>query len=104
MWWLAGVSAFSVCRFLITRSLLLRSPHRISASTALASLVGLASSVVCRGRPLPIVLCDIDSAPHASYLVFILLGMATGSITQSLCYKWAGIAFAIPVFSARSTG
>lgn len=104
VWWLAGVSAFSVCRFLITRSLLLRSPHRISASTALASLVGLAFLSGLSWAPVPIVLCDIDSAPHASYLVFILLGMATGSITQSLCYKWAGIAFAIPVFSATLYG
>lgn len=104
VWWLLGVFVFAFGRFWITRSLLARVPHTISARKALRVLSGLSFCSGLTWVPVPIVLCDIDSAPHASYLVFIMLGMATGSITQSLCYKWAGISFAVPVFAATLYG
>lgn len=101
--WLAGIFALNAFRLVFGLRLLRALPHGLDPERALRTLTILAFVAGICWSPLPIYFLDSIESRSAAYIVFIMAGIATGAIIQSLAYWRVSVAFGAPILLATIT-
>lgn len=98
--WLAGIFGLNAVRLAHGLRLLRADASHQDPEKALKSLTRLAFVAGLCWSPLPIAFLDSIDSRTAAYIVFIMAGITTGSIIQSLAYWRISVAFSSPILAA----
>lgn len=100
--WLAGVFALNSLRLIYGLRQISALATHPKPATALRNLTILAFAAGVCWMPLPIYFLDSIENKAAAYIVFIMAGIATGAIIQSLAYWRVSVAFGAPILLATT--
>lgn len=98
--WLAVIFALNILRLVYGLRQLRNAPSNPDPAAALRNLTVLAFVAGLSWMPLPAYFLDSTQSRTAAYIVFIMAGIATGAIIQSLAYWRISIAFGAPILLA----
>ena len=96
LFWLAFVISLSAARFMAFERIMYLGMHRTRPDAVLKFLTVAALVSGISWVPLPLYFAGSDG----DYIVFVMAGMATGAIMQSLSYWRSAIAFGAPLMGA----
>ncbi|MCD2173514.1 GGDEF domain-containing protein [Rhizobium sp. C4] len=94
--WLAGTVILNVLRMIYGLKQLRMASH-LAPGKALRNLTILAFIAGASWAPLPIYFLDTIESRTSAYIVFIMAGITTGAIIQSLAYWRISVAFGGPI-------
>lgn len=97
--WLAGTVILNMTRMVYGLRQLRKAPHP-RPGKALRNLTILALVAGMSWAPLPIYFLDTIESRSSAYIVFIMAGITTGAIIQSLAYWRISVAFGGPILLA----
>lgn len=97
--WLAGTVMLNMTRMVYGLRQLRKTPHPMPGM-ALRNLTILALVAGMSWAPLPIYFLDTIESRSSAYIVFIMAGITTGAIIQSLAYWRISVAFGGPILLA----
>lgn len=95
--WLAGIFALNIIRLVYGLKQLRAASTHPSPDRGLRNLTFLALAAGISWVPLPIYFLDSIESRTSAYIVFIMAGITTGAIIQSLAYWRISVAFGGPI-------
>ncbi|HWU64471.1 MAG TPA: diguanylate cyclase [Ensifer sp.] len=98
--WLAGIIGLNLLRFVYGLRVLRAAPTNPRPGVALRNLTILAFVAGVSWIPLPIYFLNLIESRTSAYIVFIMAGITTGAIIQSLAYWRISVAFGGPILLA----
>lgn len=101
--WLGAVVALSVARFAVINIIVRTNSHKEKPVRSLHLLTCMSLLGGLSWTPVPLFLVPSGDGNALGYIVFVMAGVTTGAIIQSLAYWRVALAFGAPVMLATIT-